>query len=299
VREEAAHALGSIGGPEAVDALVARLDDPESDLAPQIARALRQTRDPRSVDALVRRLADPDRETRTEAARTLGAIGDPRAAPVLMELLGGTDDPKILSASSEALARLGEIAAIYEILPRLKETRNPVLRRSLAVAVGDLLGERDGFYRVLTREQKSRGVEVERLMRDLRRRIGAATRKRMAGPGGILAGKTRELEDAYEEEDYRLCSEILFDLAIGLAALRWGIRYGGDGKAFVNDIVWRDLRFGVGVWYLDLLRHGWEEADLGARDAVDVLLGIYFLACRGLAPRGAPPPQGGQVPPVG
>ncbi len=289
VREEAALALGAIGGPEAVDALVTKLEDPESDLAPQVARALRQARDPKSVDALVRKLDDPDRETRTESARALGAIGDRRAAPSLLELLGSTDDTKVLSASSEALARLGEIAAIYEILPRLKETRNPVLRRSLAVAVGDLLGEQDGFYKVLTREQQSRGAEVERLLKGLRRRIHAATRTRMAGAGGVLSGKTRELEDAYEDEDYAACSRLLFDLAIGLAALRWGIRFGGDGKAFVNDIVWRDLRFGVGVWYLDLLRHGWEEADLGARDAIDILLGLYFLACRGLPPQKLPP----------
>ena len=54
----------------------------------------------------------------------------------------------------------------------------------------------------------------------------------------------------------------------------------------MRHLVWRDQHFGVGVWYLDLLRQGWEQADLGTRDFVDVLLGIYFLSVQGIRPRG-------------
>ena len=107
------------------------------------------------MEALVHKLDEPDRETRSETARTLGEIGDPRAADPLLDLLRHTDDDKVASASSQALAQLGEVAAIYEILPRMRATRNPVLKRSLAVAVGDLLGERDGFYRILSREAET------------------------------------------------------------------------------------------------------------------------------------------------
>jgi HEAT repeat protein len=283
VREEAVQALGSIGGAEAVDALVAKLEDPESDLAPQIAKALRSRPDPKSVEALVRRLQDPDRETRTETARTLGAIGDRRAVPVLLELLRGTTDAKVVSASSEALSRLGELAAIYEILPRLKETRNPVLRRSLAVAVGDLLGEPEGFYKVLTREQQTPGSEAERLLKELARRVRAATRRQLAAEGAAIVQRLEELQHAYDEEAWDTAAELLFAAGLGLAALRYGVAYGGDAEALVEELVWQDPRFGVGVWYLALLREGWEAAELGARDEVDILLGIYFLASRGLA----------------
>ena len=99
-----------------------KLSDPQADLAPQIARALRRAKDPRSVDALLLRLRDPDRETAAESARALGEIGDLRAADPLLDLLHGSSDMKVVSASSEALARLGAMAAIYEILPRLQET---------------------------------------------------------------------------------------------------------------------------------------------------------------------------------
>jgi hypothetical protein len=245
--------------------------------------------DRRSVEALVRRLGDPDRETRTESARTLGAIGDPRAAPSLLELLSKTQDSKVMTASSEALARLGDLAAIYEIMPRMKEARNPVLKRSLAVAVGDLLGQREGFYRVLLREQQTRGTEVEEMLQDLRRQIGDVTPATLRAEGRRLQEKTREIQSAYDAEQLDRCADGLFELAVGLAALNWGISFGGDAATFLPDLVWRDEHFGVGVWYLCTLRAG-ESRKLGALDDVDVLLGLYFLHCHGV-PHEAPRPS--------
>lgn len=277
VREEAALALGRIGSREAIDALVAKLEDPNSDLGPQIARALRESKDPRSVDALLRKLGDPDREMLSESARTLGEIGDHRAANSLLELLERSRDDKVISASTRALARLGELAAIYEILPRMKSTRNPILKQSLAVAVGDLLGEPDGFYKVLIREQQSRGSEVSIRLEQLQAAIREATRERLTDQCEPLIAKIRELEAAYEDGNVQRAADLLFDLAIGLAALSYGVEFGGDAIAFIGELVWRDERFGIGVWYLDLLRQHWEQANLGTRDNLDILLGIYFL----------------------
>lgn len=282
VREEAVYALGSIGSPEAISALVAKLDDPQSDLAPQIAKALRTARDPKSVEALLRKLDDPDRETKTESARALGEIGDRRAVPLLMELLSKSKDAKVVSASSDALARLGELAALYEILPRMRQTRNPVLKRSLAVAVGDLLGERDGFYKVLSIEQQTAGVEVDRMIRELRHAIADVTRERMTSPGRSLHERAARVQQLYEEGRFSDCVAEMFALAIGLAALRWGVEFGGDALAAIHHLIWRDQRFGVGVWYLDYLREGFGDAEATEPDAVDALLGVYFLYCQGL-----------------
>ncbi len=284
VREEAALALGRIGSPEAIDALLGKLNDPESDLAPQIARALRQAPDPdpRSVDSLVKRLQDPDRETRSESARTLGAIGDRRAVPSLLDLLSTSQDAKVISASGEALSRLGELAAIYELLPRMKTARNPVLKRSLAVAIGDLLGEREAFYRVLVEEQNARGHEVERMLKDLRRRILEAAGPTLRTEGERLADKAREIQETYDRKRLDACTVALFDLAVGLAALNWGITFGGDAETFLPDLVWRDEQFGTGVWFLCMMRQGWDDSRLGAVDDVDVLLGVFFLYSRGI-----------------
>jgi len=282
VREEAAYALGSIGSPEAIDALVAKLEDPQSDLGPEIAKALRASRSRKGVDALLRKLDDPDRETSTESARALGAIGDRRAVPALLDLLAEAKDPKVVSASSDALARLGEVAAIYEILPRMRQTRNPVLKRSLAVAVGDLLGERDEFYGILIKEQDTYGSETDRMLRDLERGLRDASGERLAGAGRKLTDKVTRLRSLYEARDFNACATTLFELAIGLAALRWGVEFGEDSLAAVYHLIWRDQRFGVGVWYLDLLRGGAGGDTPTDPDDVDILLGIYFLHSHGL-----------------
>jgi hypothetical protein len=273
VREEAAMALGRIGGPDAIEALVHKLDDPHIDLIPQIARALRQTHDRSSVDALIRRLRDGDRETVSETARTLGEIGDARASEPLLQVLQESHDSKIISASSEALAKLGEMAAIYEILPRLQQTANPVLKRSLAVAVADLIGEPGEFYRILIREQRNRGTEVGQLLGKLRSLIDSSTRDRMKDQGRALIEKTRQIEQAYTSGQLTGIEDSLFDLSIGLAALHYGVKFGGDTEAFVETLIWHDSRFGVGVWYLELMR---ELPSTFCPDDTDALLGIYI-----------------------
>ena len=272
VREEAAMALGRIGGPDAIDALVQKLDDPNIDLMPQIARALRQTHDRSSVDALIRRLRDGDRETVSEIARTLGEIGDARASEPLLKVLQESHDSKVLSASSEALAKLGEMAAIYEILPRLQQTANPILKRSLAVAVADLIGEPGEFYRILIREQRNRGSEVAPLLDKLRILIESATQERMQDQGRALIEKTRQIEQAYTTGQLVGIEDSLFDLSIGLAALNYGVKFGGDTETFVETLIWHDSRFGVGVWYLELMR---ELPSSFCPDDTDALLGIY------------------------
>ncbi len=280
VREETVLALGKIGSPEAIQALIERLQTPESDLAPQIARALRENPAPASVDALLEKLSDGDRETCSESARTLGAIGDPRAIPSLLDLIRTTDDSKVLSASSEALARLGELAAIYEIIPHLRNTRNPVLKRSLAVAVADLLGTPGEFYRLLTRELQANGSELERLLKDLRRML----HKRLNRVGSdeeddALLRMTLALESAYDRQEWRSCADLLLKLAIGIAAIGYSIDSGPDAKAVIADLVWRDQHSALGIWYLDALTENWAEENWGPIDQLDVLIGFYVIAC--------------------
>lgn len=279
VREESAFALARIGGSEAVQALIAKLNDPYSDIAPQIARAMRSLKHPGTVDALVARLADPDRETQSESARSLGEIGDRRAVGSLLKMLSSTQDDKIVSAASEALAKLNEFAAIYEILPRMWNTRNPVLKRSLAVAVGDLIGKRDGFYKVLAMEQQTPGEEVHNLLRDIGRKIRDAGGAGMETHVKKLRGELREIGIAYDNGDFAACAGLLFYLALGIAALKWNVEFDGDSEVVVDDLIWRDQRFGIGAWYLDALKKQYEEGHNIPCDFTDILLGIYFLSC--------------------
>ena len=279
VREEAITALGQIGSNDAIDALVAKLDDPDTDLSPQIARALRSAPSARSLPTLVKKMSEstPDRETKAEVARTLGAIGDKRAVPLLIRTLQVSDDAKVISASSDALAHMGELAAIYEIIPHMKAARNPVLKRSLAVAVGNLLGRPDGFYMILHREQKERGsqgLELTKAIERQLRELGNETTFTVECEQ--LAKKAREIAACYEAEQWRDAMGHLFNLSIGIAAVRYGVEFGEDSKAFMEDLVWHDERFGTGVWFIDLMLRR-DEVAAAPLDSVDVLLGLYFL----------------------
>lgn len=286
VRAQAIAALGRIGSPEAVNALLKELQEPESGLAPEIALALREARSGRELDILVRKLSAADPAAVVESIRALGAIGDDRAAEPLLGLLKASPDTQVVAASGEALARIGEIAAIWEMLPRMKTSQNPVLKQSLAVAIGDLLGNRKGFDRVLEREVESRGREVERLLKRLARAVFKASRGEMRSGGEAIIRKIHELETAYDEENVGRCADLLFEIAIGISALEFGVEFGGNAEIFMEQLVWRNPRFGVGIWYLDLLNRNWESAGLGKRDWLDVLLGIYFVATHGAEENG-------------
>ncbi|MCF7838428.1 MAG: MFS transporter, partial [Candidatus Marinimicrobia bacterium] len=223
VREEATLALGEVGGPEAIAALIGLLDDPESDLAVEAARALRRHRAPGGADALIRRLADPDRETVSECARTLGVLQDARAIAPLTDLLRTAREGKVFLAAAEALAGLGAVTAAPDIWGRLRATGNLVWRRGLAVALGDVIGERGEFYSLLLRENEVHGLSVARLLAEARavwRRLG-----RRPSPSPVYAtlrSVSFAAEAAYERDQLGECADWLAALGRGLADLEVG-----------------------------------------------------------------------------
>lgn len=289
VREESLYALGRIGTPEAVAAICARLDAPESDLAPQSARALRLVYSPagsrahrqvgarESGDVLLRHLGDADRETRAECARALGALGDRRAFDALLAMLAGAADVTSASAAVEALGRLDDLRAAPPLIARMGTARQPVLKRTLAVALADLLGERDIFYKVLTRESQERSRAASEFVADLRRDIRRVTRKTQAAEGLRLDGEVVRLRTLLDDEQYDAGAALLYELAVAFSRLRWGIAAGPDGAVPPEAVAGHDARFSACLSYLDKLRGTWPQ-----REETDVLLGLYLLAVNGL-----------------
>jgi len=273
VREEAVMALGRIGSPEAIGALLVKLGEPDSDLQPEIAKAFRKARDPRVAAALLGRLSEGVPAFQIEAARTLGAAGDKRAVRPLLDLLYASRDEKVIAATSEALARLGEMDAIFQILPRMRETRHAVVKRSMGCAVGDLLGRPGEFYRVFHAEQQAYGTAVATLLGRLKEQMRKAAREASGGAGAPPGIESVDrLESAYLLRDYAGCVRQALDLAIALSSWKYGIRYGGEVDVFAETLIWHDQPFGVGTWYLDLHRQTDDP------DGLDALLAIYFVS---------------------
>jgi hypothetical protein len=105
VRQAAAEALGRIGDASAVAPLLVSLKDPSSGVRCAAARALGQIGDRLAVDPLIVALADSSWSVRESVAVALGHIPDPRAAESLEVALG---DPElnVRQAAAGALAAL-------------------------------------------------------------------------------------------------------------------------------------------------------------------------------------------------
>jgi HEAT repeat protein len=119
-RATAACALGTLGDPRAVDALVQALEDDYLDVAESAAEALGKIRDPRAVDALVQALEDNDPGVRESAAKALGEIRDPRAVDALVQALED-NDPGVRESAAKALGEIRDPRAGQPLLEALHD----------------------------------------------------------------------------------------------------------------------------------------------------------------------------------
>jgi len=272
LQEEAIEALGTIGTPEAVDTLIAKLDDPASLLAPQICRALRHAADIRAGDALIRQLGAPDRDTVSESVRALGAIGDRRAIPNLLELIRNTRDKKLIAVSGEALASLGELSAAYQIIPQIRELDNRAVKRALSLAVGDLLGEKERFYKLLILENETFGAGATKALSRLSRFVHKQF------PKAIQQIETIEsLENAFLDHKIPECADRLLHLGLHLIQFIHRLPLTNEPSLAMNNLIEQDRQAAIGIWYLKILSEQWIVSGKDTRDFTDILLGIHLI----------------------
>lgn len=105
VQVAAATALGSLGAPAGLAALRKRIGSPNPVLRRAIAESLGMTPSAESVALLLTLLADPDSAVRAAAASSLGAHGDKRAVGPLREALRD-NDAWVRQAAQAAVRRL-------------------------------------------------------------------------------------------------------------------------------------------------------------------------------------------------
>jgi HEAT repeat protein len=81
-----------------VEALLGRLEHPDSGVRGAAAQALGALKDPRAVEPLLERLEDPDSGVRWATAGALGALKDPRAVEPLAKIALRKMPAKLLRA---------------------------------------------------------------------------------------------------------------------------------------------------------------------------------------------------------
>jgi len=114
VRVRAADALGTIGGPKVVEAVIQLLKEADAFIRRCAVEILNTTKDPRALQALIDALEDPDWWVQERAVDTLAALGDRRAVPALLRLLQG--DTPATPAVLRALGSLSDPQAIPAVL---------------------------------------------------------------------------------------------------------------------------------------------------------------------------------------
>jgi HEAT repeat protein len=205
-RMAAARALGDLGGQEATDVLLRMLAQippcEEEEMTQVLVRALSQTGDRRATEPLVSRLLEPQtpRALRLTLCRALGEQGDPAALPALRETLNSDlADAALLPALADALAHLKDVDSAIPLLTPLLTLESPVARKQVANAIGQLIGEGDGLYGLLSQEEFGRDSGVAKLIQELQRRAR----------GSAAMTDLNTVQDAYLSGNYGECIQTL------------------------------------------------------------------------------------------
>jgi len=157
VRRAAAEALANVGQP-AIPALVATLEGRGGRLAPYALWALGEIGSPAAVDALMEAAGSSRWKIRWSAVESLGDVGGKRAAQALVQALGDRDE-RVRNAAGEALQKIGEPA--LEPLAAALRHPNKITRQAARATLTGIDGPAaQAALRLLRREQLSFWIPV-------------------------------------------------------------------------------------------------------------------------------------------
>ena len=278
VREEAALALGRARAEEAVDALIERLRDPESTIRIVAAKALGQIGNPRALPYLIEGLESPSDEVQQACAQAIGKIGGEESLAQLFRLMREGRSEKVSALSADALSRRGILEAAWEILPFMHQTKNPVLRRQLAIAMGNLLGEPGEFYKYYTSLDVVQGNRFDRLYHEAQHTLLQYEKNGIRQSSADSLTRTLpSVRGLIERNEYRQALVALADILHGLVRIRLQQDI-EDEEALLYYTVYRDARLGLGYWAVREMVALTEENPSDELLRIDILLILYFLA---------------------
>ena len=173
VRQEAARALGDIGDPQAVEVLIDKLHMEAEDIIEEAAEALGKIGDERAVTALVALAVDEDQPLplRVTAMTALGNFPHKESEGAALEVLRTGRHPGLLAAAAGALGHMESSAGLEEIYDLLGSGECRVVRKQIAHALGEIIGEGDRIYGLLEMDEERRDSQVARILAVVRRRL--------------------------------------------------------------------------------------------------------------------------------
>ena len=132
VRVRAADALGTLGGPKVIDAVIDLVSDPDDFIRRYAVEILNTVPDKRAVEPLIRALEDHDWWVRERAIDALAKTRDPRAIEPLLRML--SRDTRAVPLCLRALAQLPD-PRVVESVCRLVDSESAEIRREAVNAL--------------------------------------------------------------------------------------------------------------------------------------------------------------------
>ena len=121
------------------------------------------------------------------------------------------------------------------------------------------------------------GEGTQRMLKRMRGRLRKVAREN--GENALvtaLLGEIQVLDESVEKGAVATGVEASLRLVTGVAALRYGVVYAGDGARFAQELVWRDQHLAVGVTLLEhLLKECREERR--EPDRLGLLLAAFLV----------------------
>ncbi len=147
-------------GEQAVDPLIALLEDPDPSLRQIAASTLGRIGSPRAVDALIESLKDKNSNVRWDAAHALGQIKSEKAVGPLITMLKDESGP-VFYQTVTSLGRIGSPKALDPLIAAL-DVSSYWNRKAVVTALGDLGSEKavDPLLNIL--EEDGLNVHVKR-----------------------------------------------------------------------------------------------------------------------------------------
>jgi HEAT repeat protein len=195
-----------LGGAEVSHALLSLLETTQdAEEKEALVRALGEIGDPAALPPLLRELeAAPPRPLLLALFRAIGELDGNAALPLLRKkLVALGDDPVLIPALADVLARMGDVESLSPLLSRLQNLESPIARKQSAAAIGKILGEGEAVYSLLSQEGFGREEAVSKTLQELIKQLRALSPESEADilleryVGGDFAGFMQALRELF------------------------------------------------------------------------------------------------------
>jgi len=279
VQEEAARALGRIPSPQSVDALILHLLDHGSDIRIQSARSLGKIGDSKAVGAIVGCLWEPNEELQKACLESLADIGDEESIQQVMTFLRENHTGRMKQISASVAARLGVFEAAWDIFPNLLSARTKTARNQYAIALANLLGKPEGFYQYISGSQTVLQGRQKKLIARFSENMQCVYARKDKSKPRIKTEIIEQIRRALEEDrnEDALREMILFTRRL------YSDIFGSNAEKALLDRI--DQRLSVFSWMMETASSYLESPPAGSsvqeiQDTARLitLLSVYFLS---------------------